>query len=61
MAKHFYIKRNDIQYEIKITRAGKNGWNAYIPDLPGCVACAFSEEEVRKLIVEAIDLHLGDF
>jgi predicted RNase H-like HicB family nuclease len=32
---------------------------AYVPDLPGCVAVADSEEEVERLIEEAITLHLA--
>lgn len=34
------------------------GYGAYVPDLPGCVAVGFSEDEVRDLIREAIQLHL---
>lgn len=32
--------------------------SAYVPDLPGCVAAAETEEDVFKLIREAIDLDL---
>ena len=32
---------------------------AYVPDLPGCVAVGESEEEVERLIEEAIALHLA--
>ena len=32
---------------------------AYVPDLPGCVAVGESEEEVGRLIEEAIALHLA--
>ncbi len=32
---------------------------AYVPDLPGCVAVAKSEEEVERLIEEAITLHIA--
>jgi predicted RNase H-like HicB family nuclease len=31
---------------------------AYVPDMPGCVATGGSEEEVGRLIREAIELHL---
>lgn len=31
-----------------------------MPDLPGCVAVGDTREEVRRLIQEAIELHLDD-
>lgn len=46
-----------MQYAIVIERSS-NGFGAYVPDLPGCVAVAESEEEVRELIREAIEFHL---
>jgi len=41
-----------------IIEKGENGCSAYVPDLPGCIAAAFTEEEVRKLIREAIEFHI---
>ena len=38
----------------------KSSYGAYVPDLPGCVAVAKSKPRVRKLIEEAIALHLED-
>ena len=38
----------------------KGSYGAYVPDLPGCVAVARSKPRVRKLIEEAIALHLED-
>ena len=35
-----------------------NGYSAYAPDLPGCVAAADSIEEVQELIRKAIILHI---
>ena len=35
-----------------------NGYGAYVPDLPGCVAVGDTIEETQKLIGEAIELHL---
>ena len=35
-----------------------NGYGAYVPDLPGCVAVGDTLEETQKLIREAIELHL---
>ena len=33
-------------------------YSAMVPDLPGCVAVAETVEQVRKLLAEAIALHL---
>jgi len=41
-----------------IIEQGENGCSAYVPDLPGCVAAAPTEAEVRDLIREAIEFHL---
>ena len=35
-----------------------NGYSAYVPDLPGCVAAADSYEDTEKLIREAVALHV---
>jgi predicted RNase H-like HicB family nuclease len=45
------------RYAIVIEDSGSN-LAAYVPDLPGCVATGESEEEVNRLIREAIELHL---
>lgn len=37
---------------------GPEGCSAYSPDLPGCVAAAESEDELRRLMAEAIEFHL---
>ena len=46
-----------MQYAIVIERS-ETGFGAYVPDLPGCVAVADSEAEVRELIRDAIEFHL---
>jgi predicted RNase H-like HicB family nuclease len=46
-----------MDYAVVIERSD-TGFGAYVPDLPGCVAVAESEAEVRQLIHEAIELHL---
>ena len=38
---------------------GPKSWGATVPDLPGCVAVADSQEEVLSLISEAIELHIS--
>jgi predicted RNase H-like HicB family nuclease len=45
------------RYAIVVEDAGSN-LAAYVPDLPGCVATGQTEEEVYRLIREAIELHL---
>lgn len=35
-----------------------NGYSAYLPDLPGCVAAADTRQETEALIEEAVTLHL---
>ena len=41
-----------------IFEKGKTGYGAYVPDLPGCVAVARTLAGVKKLIREAIELHI---
>ena len=41
-----------------IIEKGPTNYGAYVPDLPGCVAVGDSAEEVRKLIREAVELHI---
>ncbi len=46
-----------MKYAILIERTD-NGYSAYAPDLPGCIAAADTKAEVEELIREAIVLHL---
>lgn len=41
-----------------IFEKGPNSCGAYVPDLPGCVAAGETLAETRRLISEAIPLHL---
>lgn len=41
-----------------IVEKGETSYGAYVPDLPGCVAVAETEEEVLGLIHEAIEFHI---
>ena len=41
-----------------IIEKGENGYGAYVPDLPGCIAAADTKEEIKKLIHEAIEFHI---
>ncbi|HET7231059.1 MAG TPA: type II toxin-antitoxin system HicB family antitoxin [Longimicrobium sp.] len=42
----------------EIVERSANGFGAWVRELPGCVAVAETEAEVRDLIREAIELHL---
>ena len=46
-----------MQYSVVIEKTD-NGYSAYAPDLPGCIAAGDSQVEVEKLIREAIIMHL---
>ena len=41
-----------------IVEKSENGFGAYVPDLPGCVAAAETRAEVVSLIREAIEFHI---
>jgi predicted RNase H-like HicB family nuclease len=42
-----------------IFESSSNGWGAYVPDLPGCVALGFTMDETKLLIKEALERHLA--
>jgi len=46
-----------MQYLVVIEKEAAS-FGAYVPDLPGCIAAAESEAEVRQLIKEAIEFHI---
>jgi len=41
-----------------VVEKSENGFGAYVPDLPGCVAAAKTREEIVMLIQEAIEFHI---
>ncbi len=43
---------------VVVIEKGTDSWGAYVPDLPGCAVVAETREEARKLIREAVDLHI---
>ena len=43
-----------------VIEKGETGFGAYVPDLPGCVAVAKTRARVKRLIREAIQLHIQD-
>ena len=46
-----------MKYTVVIEKTG-NGYSAYVPDLPGCVAAGDTREATEELIREAIVYHL---
>ena len=46
-----------MRYAVVIEK-GPTSYGAYVPDLPGCVAVGKTAAEVKKLIAEAVPLHL---
>jgi predicted RNase H-like HicB family nuclease len=51
------MKTKERQYLIVIEKS-KNGFGAFSPDIPGCVAVGDTRREVKELIREAIQFHL---
>lgn len=41
-----------------IYEKSKDGYSAYVPDLPGCTSAGADRAEVEVNIIEAITLHL---
>ena len=41
-----------------IIEKGEDGYGAYVPDLPGCVAAGETKDEVKQFIQEAIEFHI---
>src|SRR5262249_39374747 len=50
-------KRDALRYLVLIRRTA-TGYGGEVPDLPGCVAAARTLNAARRLIAEAIGLHL---
>jgi predicted RNase H-like HicB family nuclease len=48
-----------MSYVFVIERADDGSYAAYVPDLPGCVACGDTPDEVRATIKKAVALHMG--
>lgn len=46
-----------MRYAVVIEK-GETSYGAYVPDLPGCIAAGETEEEVKRLIHDAIEFHL---
>ena len=46
-----------MRYAVVIEK-GVNGFGAYAPDVPDCIAAAQTRDEVVKLIQDAIEFHI---
>ena len=46
------------RYLIVVEQAADGSFSAYVPDLPGCVSCGDTIDEVRESIGQAIALHI---
>ncbi len=46
-----------MKYAVVIEKASKN-YSAYVPDVPGCIATGPTVAETKRLLAEAIELHL---
>jgi predicted RNase H-like HicB family nuclease len=46
-----------MEYTVIIEKTG-NGFSAYVPDIPGCIAAADTREETAALIASALRDHL---
>jgi len=47
-----------MDFVIVIEKAQDGSFSAFVPDLPGCVSCGDTPEEARRLIGEAVKLHI---
>jgi predicted RNase H-like HicB family nuclease len=47
-----------MEYVVVIEPADDGSFSAYVPDLPGCISCGDTVEELRNNIREAIQFHI---
>jgi len=47
-----------MEYVIVIEEGNDGSFSAYVPDLPGCVSCGDTLDELRHNIRDAVHLHL---
>jgi predicted RNase H-like HicB family nuclease len=52
------VTRGDVMRYAEVVEKGPTSFGAYVPDLPGCVAVADNLDEARRIIAEAIQVHL---
>ncbi|MCR4426620.1 MAG: type II toxin-antitoxin system HicB family antitoxin [Firmicutes bacterium] len=47
-----------MEYLVVIEKA-ENGYSAYVPDVPGCVAAGNTPAKARARLAEALEMHLA--
>ena len=47
-----------MKYTVVIERASDGSFSAYVPDLPGCVSCGDTQDEVLDSMEEAVRGHI---
>jgi predicted RNase H-like HicB family nuclease len=47
-----------MEYVVVIEKAVDGTYSAYVPDLPGCVTSGDTIEETKRLIRDAMQLHI---
>lgn len=47
-----------MDYLLVIEKADDGSYSAYVPDMPGCVACGDTAEQAESLIRTGIRLHI---
>ena len=47
-----------MEYVVVIERGADGSYSAYVPDLPGCVACGDTVDQARAELAEAVQLHI---
>jgi predicted RNase H-like HicB family nuclease len=52
------MEHKERKYVVLIEGAQGGNYCASVPDLPGCGVCGDTLEETKRLIQEAIDLHI---
>jgi predicted RNase H-like HicB family nuclease len=49
---------NGDRYLVIFEPASDGSYSAYLPDMPGCVSCGDTIDEVRRMIGEAFQFHI---
>ena len=47
-----------MDYWVVFERCEDGGYSVYVPDLPGCVSAGDDLDEAKRMIAEAIQLHI---
>lgn len=58
-----YIKTSTFKMRshLIVVEKTKNGYSAYVPDLPGCIASGKSKQQLQENMDSAIEFHLEGF